>query len=96
MSFPWPADRVARYTAYRAPEPLTIDGHLDEAAWQQATRSPRFVDLVTGDETIHDTRAAVLWDDTFLYVAFWVEEPVVAATLTERDSLVYTENDVEV
>lgn len=94
--FPWPADQIAHYTAYRVDTPLSIDGRLDEAAWQQAPRSPRFVDLITGKPTIHSTRAAVLWDDTYLYVGFWIEEPCVAATLTERDALVWTENDVEV
>ena len=94
--FPWPADRIAHYTAYRAPEPLVIDGRLDKPSWQQAPRSPRFVDLVNGTPTVHDTRAAVLWDDTYLYVGFWVEEPFVEAKLTERDALIWTENDVEV
>lgn len=93
--FPWPEDRIAHYTAYRAPEPLTIDGRLDEKAWRLAPRSPRFVDLITGRPTIHDTRVAVLWDDTHLYAGFWVEEPFVAATLTERDSLIWSENDIE-
>lgn len=32
---------------------------------------------------MHDTRAAVLWDDEHLYVGYWVEEPYVEATLTE-------------
>jgi hypothetical protein len=94
--FPWPEERVAHYTARRVLEPLRIDGKLDEASWRLARRSPRFVDLITGEPTIHDTRAAVLWDDTFLYVGFWVEEPFVEATLTERDSLIWSENDIEV
>lgn len=94
-TFPWPEERIAHYTAYRVPEPLKIDGRLDEESWRLAPRSPRFVDLVTGRPTIHDTRAAVLWDDTCLYVGFWVEEPFVQATLTERDSLVWSENDIE-
>ena len=84
------------YTAYRVESPLTIDGHLDKPAWRKAPRTERFVDLVSGRRVIHDTRAAVLWDDTNLYVGFWVEEPFVEATLTERDSLVWTNNDVEV
>ncbi len=94
--FPWPEDRIAHYTAHRVLEPLQIDGKLDEESWRLAPRSPRFVDLITGEPTIHDTRAAVLWDDTYLYVGFWVEEPFVASTLTERDSLIWSENDVEV
>ena len=93
--FPWPEERIAHYTAYRAAEPLAIDGKLDEQSWQSAPRSPRFVDLITGRPTIHDTRVAVLWDDDYLYVGFWVEEPFVEAKLTERDSLIWSENDVE-
>jgi hypothetical protein len=95
-SFPWPEDQIAHYTAYRVGTPPSIDGRLDEECWRRAPRSPRFVDLITGRRTIHDTCAAVLWDDTNLYIGFWVEEPHVAATLTERDSLVWTGNDVEV
>ena len=94
-AFPWPEERIAHLTAYRALAPLTIDGKLDEQSWRLAPRSPRFVDLITGQPTIHDTRAAVLWDDTHLYVGYWVEEPFVAAKLTERDSLIWSENDIE-
>jgi hypothetical protein len=94
--FPWPEERIANYTAYRAGAPLTIDGRLDEPSWQMAPRSPRFVDLISGRPTVHDTRAAVLWDDDWLYVGFWVEEPFVEAKLTERDATIWSENDVEV
>ena len=93
--FPWPEDRIAHYTARRTTRPLTLDGRLDEADWKAAERSPRFADLVRGKPGIHDTRASVLWDDEHLYVGYWVEEPFVEATLTERDSLIYTNNDVE-
>jgi len=93
--FPWPEGQVAHYTALRTPQPLTIDGNLNKPAWQKAQRSPRFVDLVNGTPTVHDTRAAVLWDDQYLYAGFWVEEPFVEAKLTERDSLIWSENDIE-
>ena len=36
------------------------------------------------DPGYFDTRAAALWDDQNLYVAFWLEEPFVEAQLTER------------
>ena len=93
---PWPENEVARYTAYRAADPIAIDGHLDEPSWLSAPRSPRFRDLIHGAPGIHDTRSAVLWDDQNLYVGFWVEEPFVTATLTERDAPIYENNDVEV
>lgn len=93
--FPWPQHAIAEHTAYRVDSPPVIDGRLDDACWQRAPRSPRFSDLVSGQPAIHDTRAAVLWDDDCLYVGYWIEEPFVEATLTERDALIYENNDVE-
>lgn len=81
---------------YRTRTPFPVDGNLDKSPWSVAPRSPRFVDMVTGHPGFFDTRASILWDDTNLYTAFWLEEPFVAAEQTERDSLVFLENDVEV
>lgn len=94
--FPWPAARIPRYTAYRVPTPLQINGRLDEPSWQRALRSPRFVDLIGGAPAIHDTHAAIFWDDLYLYIGIWVQEPLVTTTLTERDALIYTDDDVKV
>ena len=93
---PCSAAEVAHYTAFRVTEGVDIDGRLDEASWTRAPRSPRFVDLVSGGPTIHDTRAAVLWDAERLYIGIWLEEPDVRGELTERDSLIYNDNDTEV
>lgn len=93
--YPWPEEEIVHYTAYRTDTPPIIDGHLDEQVWQAVPKSPRFRDLVNGDEVIYDTRAAILWDDDNLYVGYWIEEPVVTATLTERDQPIYQNNDVE-
>jgi hypothetical protein len=87
---------TADYTCHRTRTPLVVDGHLNEAAWNQALRSPRFVDMVTGEPALFDTRAAAIWDDYNLYIGFWIEEPFVEAHLTERDSLIFMENDIEV
>jgi hypothetical protein len=94
--FPCADEGIPRYTAHRVTSLIAVDGRLDEAGWRSAPRSPRFVDLISGEPTLYDTRAAVLWDASHLYLAFWVEEPNVTATLTERDSLIYKNNDVEV
>lgn len=95
QSFPCRDQDIPRYTAHKTPVPPTIDGKLDEGAWTQAQQSSRFVDLVHGTPTHLETRAAVLWDDHYLYVAYWIEEPNVQATLTERDAPIYRDNDVE-
>src|ERR1051326_1498487 len=94
--FPCPEHTIAHYTAYHIREKIRIDGHLDEAAWQKAPRSPRFVDIITGQPGIHDTRAAVLWDKDNLYIGFRVEEPFVHAKFTTNNSPIYYDNDVEV
>jgi hypothetical protein len=87
---------VRHYTCQRAAGPICIDGRLDEMSWKLATRSPRFVDLVDGRPGLLDTSAAVLWNDDYLYVGFWLEESDIRASLTERDSMICRDNDVEV
>ena len=88
---------LKHYTCYRAAGPMVVDGRLDEASWALAPRSPRFEDLEQpGRPAFFDTRAAMLWDDAYLYVGFWLEEPNVRATYTTRDSMICMENDVEV
>jgi len=86
----------SRYTCYRAAGPIAIDGRLDEPSWIAAPKSNPFVDIVTGAPAWLDTRAAMLWDDECLYFGFTAEEPNVWATLTERDSHIYEDNDLEI
>src|SRR5579872_7407974 len=87
------------YVAYRATGPLTIDGKLDEAAWQAAPWSEDFVDI-EGDrqpKPSYRTRVKMLWDDKNLYLAAELEEPHVQASLTEHDSYIFhDDNDFEV
>lgn len=86
---------IPRYTSQKIKNTIKIDGKLDEDAWKNATRSTSFKDLVSGADTHLKTEAAVVWDDQNLYVAYWVEEPDVTATLTRRDAPIYKDNDVE-
>ena len=87
---------LAHYSCHRTPHKIEVDGRLDKPAWREAPKSHCFVDLVSGVPGFLDTRMASLWDDENLYVAFWVDEPNVRARLAKRDSLVWTENDVEI
>ena len=86
----------AHYTAYRAAGPIVVDGKLDEPSWLAAPRSSAFIDIVTGQPAWFDTRVAILWDDEYLYFGFQAEETDVWGTLTERDSRIYDENDLEI
>lgn len=89
-------DIVADYVARRIAEPIAIDGNIEKSVWRNATWSRRFVDMTSGAPGMFDTRTAILWTDTHLYIAFWAEEPMVEARLVERDSLIFQENDLEV
>jgi hypothetical protein len=91
---PPPKGYVCCYTRV----PIQIDGKLDDEAWKTAPWTDAFVDI-EGDirpRPRFQTRAKMLWDDTYFYVAALVEEPHVWATLTEHDSVIFHDNDFEV
>jgi len=87
---------IAVYVSQKIREDIAIDGDLNKPVWQKAVKSNRFVDMADGGPAMYDTRAAVLWSDEKLYIAFWAEEPYVNAAQTERDSLIFLDNDLEV
>ena len=95
FKFPCPENEIARYTAYHVREPFKVDGRLSEPAWQQVPTSPRFIDILTGQPALHETRAIVLWNDEYLYVAYRIEEPLVHAKYSRHSSPIYYDNDVE-
>lgn len=86
----------ADYQAKKIDASIKIDGNLNKPIWKNATWSKRFVDMVTGQAGLYDTRTAILWNNSHLYIAFVAEEPFVEAHLTERDSIIFLENDLEV
>jgi hypothetical protein len=83
------------YTAHKIDASIAIDGNIEKEIWKKANWSNRFVDMVTGEPGMYNTQTAILWNDLHLYIAFKVEEPFVEAKLTERDSIIFLENDLE-
>lgn len=88
----------ATYNVTRAAHAITIDGKLDDPAWNNAAWTTDFVDI---EGTIKPnprfrTRVKMLWDDQYLYIAAELEEPNVTAKLTEHDSVIFHDNDFEV
>lgn len=78
--------------------PMTIDGRLDDAAWKTAPWTSDFIDIQGSSmpKPRFRTRAKMLWDDQYLYIAAELDEPDVHATLTEHDSVIFHDNDFEV
>src|SRR5262245_26980065 len=76
--------------AVRTSEPIRIDGHLDDAAWQQAPPATTFrqMDPKEGEPATEKTELRVAYDDEALYVGFrlWDGEPKrIVRRLSRRD-----------
>lgn len=86
------------YVAHHASPPPTIDGRLDDEAWRHAAWTDPFMDIegALKPRPRFETRAKMLWDDQFLYIAADLRDPHLWATLTGHDSVIFHDNDFEV
>jgi len=93
-----PKPQPKEYICYRTPIPVTIDGIIDEDAWSAAAWTDFFQDIEGSAKPAPGlkTHAKLLWDDTNLYIAAEIEEPHVWATLKQRDTVIFYDNDFEV
>ena len=75
-----------------------IDGKLDDAVWKSAPWTKDFVDIegTAKPKPRFRTRAKMLWDDNYFYVAVEMEEPHIWATLTNHDAVIFHDPDFEV
>jgi poly(3-hydroxybutyrate) depolymerase/transglutaminase-like putative cysteine protease len=78
--------------------PIVIDGNIEDPAWAPAPWTDDFVDIQGSAKPSPRlrTRAKLLWDDNFLYIAAELEEPHVWATLTNHDAVIFRDPDFEV
>jgi len=84
------------YIAFKTDEVLTIDGKADESAWEKAPWSDDYIDIEGVVTPTYKTRMKMLWDADYLYVMAEMEEPHVWATLKERDTVIFYNNDFEI
>ncbi len=95
---PLPTDHPRIYTADHVTQPPDIDGRLDDAAWTSAPWTAAFIDIEGDSKPVprFETRAKMCWDDEYFYVAAEMEEPHLWGTLTDRDAIIYYDNDFEI
>lgn len=86
------------YGVHYTANPIVVDGRLNDAAWASAQWTSDFVDIEGAAKPAprFRTRAKLLWDDTYLYIAAELEEPHVWGTLTKHDSVIFRDPDFEV
>ena len=90
--------RPRGYVCRPARQPPRIDGRLDDKAWKSAEWTDRFVDIEgkRKPKPRFRTRAKMLWDQDYFYIAADMLEPHVWGTLTKHDSVIFHDNDFEV
>jgi hypothetical protein len=92
------AEEPRHYLAQFVDQPVKITGRMDDPAWERARWSEDFVDILgaRGPTPKFRTRFKILWDPCGLTIGAQMEEPHVWATLTERESVIFRDNDFEV
>jgi len=89
-----PEEYICRYTDNK----IQIDGNVNEDEWAETKWSNSFVDI-EGDlkpAPQFDTKIKMLWNSEYLFIAANMEEPHIWAKLTERDDIIFYDNDFEV
>lgn len=97
LDFP-PEPQPRGYVCYRTSAPISPDGILTEQEWGAVPWTDYFVDIEGTTKPVprFKTRAKMLWDDLNFYIAAELEEPDVWATLRQRDTVIFFDNDFEV
>lgn len=84
------------YTAYKTTQEINIDGEGNEKAWNQVLWSDPFIDIEGAKKPKYKTEVKMLWDDQYYYILAKLEEPHVWADITQRDVVIFHNNDFEV
>jgi len=84
------------YVVYKAHQAIIIDGKDEEAAWQNTDFTSKFIDI-EGIKVPHfDTKVKMLWDKDYLYVYAILHEKHIWGDITQRDAVIFYNNDFEV
>ena len=93
------AEEPRTYPCKYTSTPPRIDGDLSDEVWENAPWTADFVDIrgeTAAPAPRYRTRVKLLWDDHALYVCAKISEPHVWATLKEKNSIIYQDNDFEI
>lgn len=86
------------YYCKRATKPFQLDGNIEKEFWEDAPFTDLFVDI-EGDKRPKprfETKVKMLWDEENLYFGAVLYGDEIWATLTERDCVIFYDNDFEI
>lgn len=86
------------YVCHQTDSEIVIDGKAEEEAWGKAAWSKSFVDIEGDLKPLPDldTKVKMLYDSNYFYFYFKLEEPHIWASLTNRDDIIYRDDDIEI
>jgi len=84
------------YIVSRTIDEIRIDGRDLEKAWSNAPQTKPFIDIEGKKKVPFSTFVKMLWDDNYLYVFAFLEEPHIWGDIIKRDAVIFHNNDFEV
>ena len=84
------------YVVSKTIETIEIDGIENETSWKKANYTDDFIDIEGIKVPKQKTNVKMLWDNNFLYVFAKLYETHIWGDITERDKVIYHNNDFEV
>lgn len=85
----------------RTSVPVTLDGELSDAAWQQAAVIDQFYETSPGDNTPAKVRtvAYLTYDNRYFYIGIRADDPnpkLIRAPFVERDGVIGTDDNIAI
>jgi len=86
------------YVCPRAGKDFVLDGNIDKPFWKDIPFTDDFLDIEGSHMPVprFATRAKLAWDDENLYIAGLLMGNEIWANQTERDSVIFRDNDFEI
>jgi hypothetical protein len=68
---------------------------MDESSWNKAKWTNNFIDIEDSKKPIYNTKVKMIWDVSYLYFFAELKEPHVWATLKQKDTITFYNNDFD-
>jgi hypothetical protein len=89
------ASGLPEYSVKRTTEKIVIDGILDESDWERAESVGDFIFPWWESGEKEQTEVKILWDDTFLYISYKVDDKHIWAEHYDTNATTYKDDCVE-